>query len=170
MGDAFVLRRSVLAFARDAALDRIGVEIGIRRCHGEMDASYREVLRVHAVHNGQYEDDLGPLPRANEHRHTPESNSVDMERFEAAKAAHLASHPLLVGDVLDCGAVVVHVPEGPRVQDLLENGNSLLEQLRSEKRAHDKTREELAVWKERALTFRSAIRRVDPAWLGEESP
>ncbi len=47
-----------------------------------------------------------------------------------------------------------------RLQELLEANNRSLEEARAERRAHARTREELAIWKERALTFRAALARL----------
>lgn len=141
------IRKSALDVAFGIGLDCIG-DCLIRRRHGLDDASYRETLRQSAIELGRYVDDSrAPLEPAS---------------VEAAAVAHRASHPKMVCDVLDCGAVVVHVPESQRVQDLLENGTRLIEETRQARRERDEYVTESAVWRRRALALEASLRRVDP--------
>jgi uncharacterized membrane protein YcjF (UPF0283 family) len=45
-----------------------------------------------------------------------------------------------------------------RINELLQNGNRLLQEARDERAAHERTREELAVWRELALTLRASLK------------
>lgn len=51
-----------------------------------------------------------------------------------------------------------------RIQGLLEDGNRLLEEARAARRAEADAKVEAAVWRERAMRWREAARRMDPAW------
>lgn len=46
-----------------------------------------------------------------------------------------------------------------RIQELLENGDRLIAEARAERAAHEKTRAERDVWRERALAFKASLER-----------
>jgi hypothetical protein len=184
-----MVRRSDIDVFGGWHLDSIGERL-LRKRHGLDDSHYREVLRAAAIEQRRYEDDLGPLPKppkiedrrpvllsldkatgaliVDGKRYVPETHPLrsprDTDIVDAARVAHAATHPLMVGDVLDCGGTVVHIPEGPRVQELLENGTRLLDEARAARRETKRARFEADAWSRRAFELEMTLRRMDPVW------